>query len=118
MKYFAEVGFVKDKLCVNPADVRKCDEELGEFDPSKDVIDNENRCHFLRQYQRCIKDIVDKCSAKVRNVAFHFLNQRIKIAKNVCLDERFSDKEVVAEEEVGDKRILVESVMQSAIDSK
>lgn len=86
---------------------------MGDFDVGKDIIQNENDCNNFVLYQRCITSIVkkSKCDTKIKDTAIGYLESRVKIADNVC---KTVVKKFKARDE--EKRILVESGMQSAVD--
>ncbi len=101
-------------ICIDQHEIKRCDKELGDFDVGKDIVQNDNECNHFLLYQKCINSIVNKskCDSKVKDIAIGYLESRVKIENNIC-------KTVVKKFEEKDKeeRILVESEMQSAVDS-
>ena len=101
-------------VCITQKDIKKCDEMLGDFDVGRDVFMDSNNCNKLTNYHDCISDIIDEslCGFNAKNMSLLYLNSRIKVANDICGWSARNDQENLEEQ------ILVESGMQSAVDSE
>jgi len=98
-------------VCIHPKDIKECDQQFGDFDVGRDVIENVKECNLFDVYKKCITSAVEKsqCKPHVKEFAIKYLESRVKFAIDCRTYRKLFD------ESMAKNKILVETEMQSAV---